>query len=57
MDTYWEVRNGGIKMEEVKEICDVCGDEKESTYSGNLKKYMCEECWDNYGELCHLGLA
>lgn len=44
-------------IKEVKDICDSCSCKKESTYSENLKEYMCEDCWDNYGELCHLGLA
>ncbi len=44
-------------MKEVKQVCDVCGKEKESTYSNNLKEYLCEDCWDEYGEACHNGLA
>ena len=44
-------------MEEMKDICEVCEQEKELTYSKNLKKFMCEDCWDEYGEMCHNGLA
>jgi ribosomal protein S14 len=38
-------------------VCDVCGSKKESFYSNNLKQYMCQDCWDDYGEACYNGLA
>ncbi|WP_255234679.1 MULTISPECIES: hypothetical protein [Salipaludibacillus] len=44
-------------MEETKEICDVCEKEKEATHNNILDKYLCEECWDDYGEACYNGLA
>lgn len=44
-------------MEDSKDYCDVCEKEKESSYSKNLEQYLCEECWDDYGEACHYGLA
>ena len=44
-------------MTETKSVCDVCEKEKESTYSENIKEFMCEDCWDAYGESCVQGLA
>lgn len=44
-------------MSETKKICDVCEKEKESTYSENLKEFICDDCFDVYGDLCALGLA
>jgi len=45
-----------LNVEETKEICDVCAKQKESTYSKNLEKYMCEDCWDELDEGCRDGL-
>lgn len=44
-------------MDESKEYCDKCKDHSESTYSSNLDLFICEDCWDEYGELCLYGLA
>lgn len=42
--------------EKIKYICEVCEKDKESTYSNNLEKFLCENCWDEYGEFCNRGL-
>jgi hypothetical protein len=47
--------DSGVKEEH---ICEVCDDDKVSSgYSSNLKKHLCQECWDDYGEACYYGLA
>lgn len=52
-----DIKKGVFRVEDVKDKCEVCGKKAESTFSRNLEKYMCQECWDDYGEACHNGYA
>lgn len=44
-------------MDEEKKKCDLCGSDKDVSKSENLQKNLCSDCWDEYGEMCHFGLA